>query len=166
MKQITLTHTHLEIREQTSRYLKSLNGLILGQHAQEVTVTFPKYDGIKARFAVFALFTSSGVKYILSTENMITRKGTLMAFEGEWDSDVAIKTSYSSITTSFPGLSQRIYRSLLVELLAIMYRVLTTFDSQEAFTSGINNRITIDSYEVLTDVEWIEDLMNECDRDW
>lgn len=167
MKQQSLTCTHFEIHEQTTHYLQSINRLVLGQHAQEVSFTFPKYGGIKARFAVFALFTSTGEKYILSVENLITAKGTLMAFEGEWDSDVAIKASYPSITACFPGLNQRTYRGLLVELLAIMYRVLATFDSQnieDNSAAGINSLMTVDSYEVLTDVEWVEDMMNECDR--
>ncbi|MEK4159493.1 MULTISPECIES: hypothetical protein [Paenibacillus] len=170
MKQQSLTCTHLEIREQTTHYLQSINRLVLGQHAQEVSIMLPKYGGIKARFVAFALFTSTGEKYILSVENLITAKGTLMAFEGEWDSDVAIKASYPSITACFPGLSQSTYRGLLVELLAIMYRVLTIFDSQDTDTddnsaAGINSRMTVDCYEILTDVEWIEDMMHEYDRE-
>jgi hypothetical protein len=144
MKQQSLTCTHLEIREQTTHYLQSIDRLVLGQHAQEVSIMLTKYGGIKARFAAFALFTSTGEKYILSVENLITAKGTLMAFEGEWDSDVAIKASYPSITACFPGLSQSTYRGLIVELLAIMYRVLTIFDSQDTddnSTAGINSRM-------------------------
>ncbi len=167
MKQQTLTCSHLKISDQTTHYLQTFNGLVLGQQAQEELIAFPKYGVLKARFAVFALFTSTGEKYIFSVENMIVGKGILLAFEGEWDSDLAIRVSYPAITTCFPGLSQRTYRGLLVYLLGIMYRVLRTFDSQvtdDTSANEINSRISVDRYEVFTDIEWIEDMMNEYDR--
>ncbi|AGA60066.1 hypothetical protein Theco_4066 (plasmid) [Thermobacillus composti KWC4] len=156
--------TKVEMQEKARGYYQSIRGLVLWETGREITVTFAKYGGVRARFQFNALFSGAAAQFIVAIENANSGLGVLCVYEGDWDSRLAMSYASRFVTKCFPSTTDKQKRGILKELGELMYTVLTEFDSLvvERFkTKELTAEVRIDSYEVLTDIEWIEQIMDE-----
>jgi hypothetical protein len=98
-------------------------------------------------------------------KNVKSGLGSLLIYDGDWCSTIAMSSSSRSVSACFPSAINRQRSGILHELGKIMYIVLSEFDNQiveKSDDGGLAIIFTIDTYEVLTDLEWIEEIMEEC----
>lgn len=178
--------THNELRVIAKQHANSLRGVVLGEVGREASVSFIKYggSGVRTRFTMHAFFTGASSQFILSIVDETSDCGALSVYLGEWNCCLAMMNAARSINNLFPALPYKQRRGILKEIGKLMYVVLSEFDSQSRVnleTPYISAEMTIDKYGVLTDLEWIEEMMdvnhgaieyrvliekNSCDSDY
>jgi hypothetical protein len=153
-----------ELQQKVAEYTRSISGIANGEVGRSATVSFLKYGGIRVQFTMYAVIVGGVTHYLVSITNPKTGQGELNVFEGDWDSSVVMSSTYRSVSKCFPMALFKHRRGILKEFGELMYNVLTEFDgqfSENISVDGLTAFLTIDRYEVLTDLEWIEQVMEE-----
>jgi hypothetical protein len=156
--------TKVELQLRLKMHTQSLEGMIIGEVGYEEDVTFLKYGNLKSCFLVYAIFTGDRTQFVVTIINDVSGFGTLHIFESNWDNLLAMISGTRSIYSLYPLTTDKHRRGILKELGLIMYRVLKKFDNKvtsKIESSEYSIQISIDNYEVLTDLEWIEEVMEE-----
>ena len=147
------------------RYSDSIQRLLIGEVGRTSTVTFMKYGGIQVEITMYALHIGESNHFLISVTNKITEEGYFFVYEGVWDHELVINTLYSYNLTCFREANFKDHRGILKEIGDLMYLVLTEFDGRFLLSIDYDNKEKIlvkkDVYEVLTDLEWIEEVMEE-----
>ncbi|NHN35478.1 hypothetical protein [Paenibacillus agricola] len=154
-----------ELQGKVKDYYRSIHGLVIGESGREATVNFFKYGGIQAKYSIHAVFTGVSSQFIVMLSNGKSGIGSLVIYEGNWSSTLAMSAASRSVSACFPSAVDREHRGILYELGKMMYIVLTEFDTQSIEKTNNGSMaviLTIDQYKVLTDFEWIEDIMEKC----
>lgn len=161
---LTFEGNQEDLQLKLSEYKSTIKGLVIAETGKEAAVTFFKYGGIRTRFSFHVVFLGSTTHVIFLVSNMNTGVGVLNVWVGEWDTDLTMRSIYNSVSTCFPKAQYKQLRGILMEVGELIYSVLTEYDSpiaENIFDERLLGTIKVNEYEVLTDVEWIEQIMEE-----
>lgn len=161
---LTFEGNQEDLQIKLTEYKSTIRGLVIDETGKEAAVTFFKYGGIRTRFSIHVVFLGSTTHFLFFVSNMNTGVGVLNVWEGEWDSDFTMRSIYNSVSTCFPMVQYKQLRGILMEIGELIYSVLTKYDepiAESIFDEGPFGTIKVNLYEILTDVEWIEQIMEE-----
>ncbi|MDQ0896279.1 MULTISPECIES: type II toxin-antitoxin system HicB family antitoxin [unclassified Paenibacillus] len=154
-----------ELLEIAEKHARLIQGVVIGEVGREASVNFISYGvgGVYIHFTFHALFTGAETQFYISIADKESDKGVLTGYKGDWSCPMAMMDASHTVNTLFPVLPYKQKRGILRELGKLMYKVLSEFDSKATLnldSESIRAVLTIDRYEVLTDIEWIEEMMD------
>lgn len=166
MKQIlSFEGNHSDMEIELQRYSETIQGLLIGEVGRNSNVTFMKYGGIQLEIRMHALFVGERNHFFISIKNKMTENGFFLVFEGDWNHILVVNTLYSYNLRCFREANFKDHRGILKEIGDLMYLVLTEYDGRFHMINDQDDKEKIivnkDVYEVLTDLEWIEEMMEE-----
>ncbi|MDN4067651.1 hypothetical protein QYF50_07060 [Paenibacillus vini] len=166
--QKTYHGTREEIRVSENEYIRSIQGLILNEEAEEATVNYMNYGGYKLLFSFRALFIGMKSVYLASIVDVSINSGSLFIFEGKWDSKSFILAAHKTLVMIYPNALFKHKRGILLDFGTIAYGVLVQFNGlniEECLSGGDLVQLPVLEFENLTDYEWIEDVMEQENED-
>lgn len=155
-----------ELRQIVREYVERISGLIIDESGGESTFTYLKYGGITVKYSFQVIFLGYTTHYLISFRNLDTNDGACHVLEGDWDPVFVMSSLYTSIFQCFRTSTFKYRRGIHKGLGELIYTILAVFDGQ--YTENLNNNeitahVKLDRHEVLIDLEWIEEIMENSE---
>ncbi|GKS12885.1 hypothetical protein YDYSY3_38850 [Paenibacillus chitinolyticus] len=165
MKSILICHGSCDaISRKEEEFIQSISGIIIQESLTRTSYYYPKFGALTMRFTLHVVFTGSCLYFGMTVENKLLFSKGLVILEGRWENDQAMKLVYHSINQCYPKATFKEKRGMMKDLGAAIYTHLhncTESIQSRSSQSIVEVRTKYDCYEPLTDIEWIEEIMEE-----
>lgn len=152
--------TKTELKTGIISYLNSKSGTLLGEpEVLEVKMYYPRCTCV---FIIGACFTIKPI-YIIALINSDNDAGDSYIIEGKLNPNDFMCYATRIVMSKFNELTYREQRRILLDFGNQFSAMLAKFDgtlSSDILDNGISMTIMDNKYDIFTDIDWIEDIMD------
>ncbi|MCG7377352.1 hypothetical protein MH215_10125 [Paenibacillus sp. ACRSA] len=148
------------VQKEFTDILNANKGLIISELYSQTEITY--YPQAVCKITVGSFFITS-LNLIVTVVNTSIDQGEILHFKNLLDFDDFMTKLCGSIITLFPNTTFRSKRRIILDagelISSVMERIDTPANTYKEH-GDIRSNTTFNRYEVLTDIDWIEDTIN------